>query len=71
MVDYVSTNYSISPRLLLALLEYQSGALTQPEPPPDRYLLGFRRTFMKVPTCSSSSPPTPSTMDITAGVPAT
>jgi len=33
MVDYVSVNYSISPRLLLALLEYQTGALTQPEAP--------------------------------------
>lgn len=49
MVDYVSANYSISPRLLLALLEYQSGALTQPEPPLDRYLLGFRRTFYDSP----------------------
>jgi hypothetical protein len=33
MVDYVATNYSVSPQLLLALLEYQTGALTQPEPP--------------------------------------
>ena len=33
MVDYVATNYSISPRLLLAVLEYQSGALSLPEPP--------------------------------------
>jgi LysM repeat protein len=42
MVDYVATNYSISPRLLLALLEYQSGALTQPEQPSGKYLLGLR-----------------------------
>jgi LasA protease len=49
MVDYVAVNYSISPRLLLALLEYQSGALTQPEPPASRYLLGFRRTFYETP----------------------
>ena len=31
IVDLVARNYSVSPRLLLALLEYQSGALTQPE----------------------------------------
>jgi murein DD-endopeptidase MepM/ murein hydrolase activator NlpD len=45
MVDYVATNYSISPRLLLALLEYQAGALTQPEMPPGKYMLGLRRSF--------------------------
>lgn len=45
MVDYVATNYSISPRLLLALLEYQANALTQPEAPGGKYLLGLRRTF--------------------------
>src|SRR5574339_586785 len=44
-VDYVATNYSISPRLLLALLEYQAGALTQPEAPPGKYTLGLRRSF--------------------------
>ncbi len=32
IVDYVAQNFSLSPRLLLALLEYQSGALTQPDP---------------------------------------
>jgi LasA protease len=32
----VAHYYSISPRLLLALLEYQAGALSQPEPPPGR-----------------------------------
>jgi murein DD-endopeptidase MepM/ murein hydrolase activator NlpD len=45
MVDYVATNYSISPRLLLALLEYQAGALTQPQPPPGKYILELRRNF--------------------------
>jgi LasA protease len=42
-VDYVATNFSVSPRLLLALLEYQVGALSQPDPPPalDGYLLGY------------------------------
>jgi len=32
IVDYVAHYFSVSPRLLLALLEYQSGALTQPDP---------------------------------------
>ena len=49
MVNYVASNYSISPRLLLAILEYQGGALTQPERPSDKYLLGFRRTFYESP----------------------
>ena len=48
-VDYVATNYSISPRLLLALLEYQTGALTQPDMPSGKYILGFRRTFYDTP----------------------
>jgi LasA protease len=43
VVDYVATNYSVSPQLLLALLEYQTGALTDPEPPGGRYILGFQR----------------------------
>src|SRR5688572_21362491 len=49
VVDYVATNYSISPRLLLALLEYQAGALTQPEIPAGKYLLGLRRSFYEGP----------------------
>jgi len=32
IVDLVSRNFSISPRLLLALLEYQAGAMSQPSP---------------------------------------
>ena len=32
IVDYVATNYSISPRLLLAVLEYSTGALSNPVP---------------------------------------
>ncbi len=48
-VDYVATNYSISPRLLLALLEYQAGALTQPEIPPGKFILGMRRSFYETP----------------------
>ena len=42
-VDYIAQNYSVSPQLLLALLEYQSGALTQPAAPTGKYMLGFRR----------------------------
>jgi len=45
IIEYLSINFSISPRLLLALLEYQLGALTQPEAPQDLtsgYLLGYK-----------------------------
>ena len=48
-VDYIAQNYSISPQLLLALLEYQSGALTQPAPPAQKYMLGFRRVNYESP----------------------
>ncbi len=43
MVDYMAVNYSVSPRLILAILEYQSGALSQADPPPggSDYALGF------------------------------
>jgi len=49
IVDYVAMNYSVSPRFLLAILEYQSGALTQPEFPTAKYILGFQRTFYDTP----------------------
>ncbi len=49
MVDYIAQNYSVSPQLLLALLEYQGGALTQPEPPAPKYMLGFRRVNYESP----------------------
>jgi murein DD-endopeptidase MepM/ murein hydrolase activator NlpD len=45
LVDYVAVNYSINPRLVLAILEYQGGALTLPEPPVRRRLLGLQRQF--------------------------
>ncbi len=45
LVDYVATNYSINPRLLLAILEYQGGALSMPEPPVRKRLLGLTRQF--------------------------
>jgi len=40
LVDIVATNFSISPRALLVLLEYQTGALSQPGPPSGDYPLG-------------------------------
>lgn len=43
VIDYVATNFSISPRVLLALLEYQTGALSQsrlPEDVKEHYPLG-------------------------------
>jgi len=49
IVDYISQNYSISPRLLLAILEYQSGALTQVEMPLTKFILGHRRVFYDSP----------------------
>lgn len=33
IIDYIATSYSVSPRLLLALVEYQTGGLTQAESP--------------------------------------
>jgi LasA protease len=49
MVDYVSINYSINPRLLLAILEYQTGALTQPNLPSAKNILGLNRQFWGTP----------------------
>ena len=49
VVDYVATNYSISPRLLLAILEYQTGALTNTEMPETKKLLGLSRKFWETP----------------------
>jgi murein DD-endopeptidase MepM/ murein hydrolase activator NlpD len=43
IVNYVAANYSVSPKLLLALLEYQAGVFTQPSITADAeaYLLGI------------------------------
>ena len=43
VVDLVAQNYSVSPRLLLALLEYQAGALSNPQLPKNKseYHLGI------------------------------
>ncbi|UCH61212.1 MAG: LysM peptidoglycan-binding domain-containing protein [Anaerolineales bacterium] len=49
VIDLVALKFSLSPRLLLALLEYQSQALSQPDPPvsaqtyPLSYVAGDRR----------------------------
>jgi len=45
VVDYVATNYSISPRLLLAILEYSAGALTQPTMPNKKYILDYAQPY--------------------------
>ena len=44
IIDLVALKFSVSPRLFLALLEYQSGALTQPEATEadKTYPLGYR-----------------------------
>ena len=44
VVDLIATDYSISPRLLLALLEFHSGALSKPNPTTEEllYPLGYR-----------------------------
>jgi murein DD-endopeptidase MepM/ murein hydrolase activator NlpD len=49
LVDLVAYNYSISPRLLLALLEYRSGALSQPAPPEglEDYPMGYKHWSRK------------------------
>jgi len=46
IVSYISSSFSISPRVLLALLEYQTGALSNPIPPDDLedYPLGYVKT---------------------------
>jgi len=45
IVDYVATNFSVSPRLLVALLEYQGGAVSQSEKPNEPYILGFEEEY--------------------------
>ncbi len=48
VVDYVALNYSVSPRLLLAILEYQSHALSEPDMPKDNdYPLGYKHYAYK------------------------
>lgn len=49
MVQLLAENYSVSPRLILALIEYQTGALTKPtqDPATADYPLGFEDTAHK------------------------
>ncbi len=49
LIQYVAENFSISPRVLLGIIEYQTQALTSPEPPDpaDPYPLGYRQLTHK------------------------
>lgn len=49
IIEQVAVNYSVSPRVLLALLEYQTGALSQPQKPDGlgSYPLGYEEQFHK------------------------
>lgn len=49
IVDYVARNYSVSPRLLISLLEYKSGALSKPTiaEPESIYPLGYKSVARK------------------------
>lgn len=42
IIELVATNFSISPRLLLALVEFHAGGVTNPTPPVSRYVLGYQ-----------------------------
>lgn len=47
IIDYVAVSYSVSPKLLLALLEYQSGAFSAPSltKADERNLLGLKSSY--------------------------
>ncbi len=47
LVDIVSKNFSVSPRLLLAILEYYAGALSRPDAPTNPYLLNYFSPYHK------------------------
>lgn len=49
IIDYVAINYSISPKLLIALLEYQGGACSQAilEPSEEELILGLTSDYWK------------------------
>jgi len=44
IINYIGITYSVSPRLLLAILEYQTHALTDPTEPTGNYPLGYVST---------------------------
>ena len=47
IVDYIGLNYSVSPKLLLALLEYKGGAFSEPvlNPDAERNILGLESSY--------------------------
>ncbi len=45
IVDYVAANYSVSPKLLLAFLQYQAGAFSLAKKPDQKHILGFNEEF--------------------------
>ena len=45
IIRLVANNFSVSPRLMLALLEYYAQALSNPTPPTTPYVLGFQDQF--------------------------
>ncbi len=45
IVEYVATQWSISPRLLLGIMEYRAGALSAARPPSKRYILDYEQTI--------------------------
>jgi hypothetical protein len=45
IVTLVSNNFSVSPRLLLALLDYFGGALSNPTPPETPFIFGYTDQF--------------------------
>ncbi len=45
IVDYVATHWSISPRLLLGIMEYRAGALSAARQPSKRYILDYEQTI--------------------------
>jgi LysM repeat protein len=49
LINYVATDFSISPRLLLAVAEYQAGALSQPvlDKANEDYPLGYEEMYHK------------------------
>lgn len=47
LVDIVSKDFSVSPRLLLAILEYYSGALSRPDRPETPYILNYFDPYHK------------------------
>ena len=47
IIDYVALNFSVSPRMLLAVIEQQAGGLSDPNPPASlaNYPLGYRSPY--------------------------